>query len=101
MPFFGMMCSEMHIMLVYRLILELLGVLVDPIVYSLPRCIFCVLSFLFFDFFFSFLCFLFQDFVGISSVNPHETLLIHLRETRGLKALLHTLNASVIPTKVS
>ena len=25
MPFFGMMCPEMHIMLVYRLILELLG----------------------------------------------------------------------------
>jgi len=39
--------------------------------------------------------------VGISSANLHETLLVHLEEPKGLKGLLHTLNAIVIPTKVS
>ena len=102
MPFFGMMGPEMHIMLVYRLILESLGgfwliwtCTVHPVVYIL----FC--HFHFFAFCFSFLWFSFWDFVGISSANPHETLLVHLGWPRGLKGLLHTLNATVIPTKVS
>jgi len=43
----------------------------------------------------------FKNFVGISSTNPHEISLIHLREARDLKGLLHTLNATVIPIKVS
>ena len=43
----------------------------------------------------------FRDFVGISSANPHETLLVLLGEPSGLKGLLHTLNATVIATKVS
>ena len=69
---------------------------VYPIVYIL-----CVLLFLFLCFLF-FACFsFFWDFVGISSANPHETLLVHLGEQSGLKGLLHTLNATVIPTKVS
>ena len=36
--------------------------------------------------------------MGISSANPHETSLIHLGDPSGLKSLLHTLNATVIPT---
>ena len=103
MPFSGIMCLEMHIILVYRLILELLGgfwlirtCTVRPVVYIL-FCHFCFSIFvsLFFVFF------LFESFVGISSANPHETLLVHLGKPRGLKGLLHTLNATVIPTKVS
>ena len=39
--------------------------------------------------------------MGISYANPHKTLLVHLGESRGLKGLLHILNAIVIPTKVS
>jgi len=39
--------------------------------------------------------------MGISFANPHETSLVHLEEPSGLKGLLHTLNATVIPTKVS
>jgi len=39
--------------------------------------------------------------VGISSANPHETSLVHLGEPSGLQGLLHMLNATVIPTKVS
>jgi len=42
-----------------------------------------------------------KDFVGISSSNPYETSLVHLGEPRGLKGLLHKVNATVIPTKVS
>jgi len=53
------------------------------------------------QFVFSFYFFFFKDFVGISSANPHETLLVHLGEPRGLKGLSHMLNATVIPTKVS
>ena len=61
----------MHIMLVYKLILELLGVLVDPIVYSLPRCIYCVLSFLFF----------FSIFVSLSLFFLFEILWVYLLQT--------------------
>jgi len=39
--------------------------------------------------------------VGISSANPHETSLVHLGEPSGLKGLLHTLNATVIPTTMT
>ena len=60
MPFSGIMCPEMHIMLVYRLILELLGG------FGLIRM--CTVH----------PAFPFWDFVGISSANPHETLLVHL-----------------------
>ena len=69
----------------------------------LPLYIHCVYYSFNFFVFFSLLIFLsFEiDFVGISSANPHETLLVHLREPSGLKGLLHTLNATVIPTKVS
>ena len=101
MPFSGMMCPEMHIMLVYRLILELLGgfwlirtCTVHPDVYILL----CHFLFSIFPLFF---VFPFWDFVGISSANPHETLLVHLGWPRGLKGLLHMLNTTVIPTKVS
>jgi len=63
--------------------------------------ILCVLLLLFLCFCF-FACFpFFWDFVGRSSANPHETLLVHLGEPSGLNGLLHTLNATVIPTKVS
>ena len=72
--------------------------------YSFFPCIssVCVYSFCFVVFVSSltFVSF-FLDFVGISSANPHETLLVHLGEPSGLKGLLHTLNATVIPTKVS
>jgi len=34
------------------------------------------------------LIFLFQDFMGISFTNPHETSLVHLGELRGLKGLV-------------
>ena len=39
--------------------------------------------------------------MDISSAKPHKTLLTHLRESSGLKGLLHMLNTTVIPTKVS
>ena len=39
--------------------------------------------------------------MGISSANSHETSLVHLGEPSGLNSLLHMLNATVIPTKVS
>jgi len=39
--------------------------------------------------------------VGTSSANSHETTLVHLGYPCGLKGLLHMLNATVIPTKVS
>jgi len=37
--------------------------------------------------------------VGKSPANPHETSLVHLGKPRGLKGLLHALNATVAPTK--
>lgn len=49
----------------------------------------------------TFLFCLLIDFVGMSSGNPHETSLVLLGPPVGLKGLLHTLNATVIPTKVS
>ena len=39
--------------------------------------------------------------MGISSADPHETSLVHLGEPRDLKGLLHMLNATAIPGKVS
>ena len=42
-----------------------------------------------------------MNFVGVFPVNPHETSLVHLGTPSGLKGLLHTLNATVIPKKVS
>jgi len=69
---------------------------VSPIIY-----IFVCYSSYFFVFT-SFLIFSsFWDFVGISFANPHETSLVHLGESSGLKGLLHTLNATVIPMKMS
>jgi len=47
------------------------------------------------------LIFMFQDFVGVSSTDPHKTSFVHLGKLRGLKGLLHTLNATMIPMKVS
>jgi len=38
--------------------------------------------------------------VGVFPRNPHETSLVHSGLPRGLKGLLHMLNAIVIPTKV-
>jgi len=43
----------------------------------------------------------FKYFVGISSTNTNETSLVQLGEQSGSKGLLHTLNATMIPTKVS
>lgn len=40
------------------------------------------------------------DFVGRSTANPHETLLVHQGKPRGLKGLLHMLSATVMSTKV-
>lgn len=82
------MCPEMHLMLVYRLILELLGVLVDLIVYSLPRCIYCVLSFSFFSFLFLFLCFSFLRFCGYIFCKPSRDLTRPLGVTKGFKGLV-------------
>jgi len=90
----------MHAMRVYILILELLGGF-DPIVYSLPRCIFYVLSFLFFDFCFSFLCFPFLRFCGHIFHKSSRDLTRPLGEPRDLKGLLHMLNATMIPTIVN
>jgi len=39
--------------------------------------------------------------VGVFPINPHETSLVHSGLPRGLKGLLHMLNAIVISTKVS
>ena len=39
--------------------------------------------------------------MGIFSANPHETSLVHLGESSGLKSLLDKLNATVISMKVS
>jgi len=88
---------DMYILLVYRLILELQrGYSLLNCVQFIPLYVLCVLLLLFFA------CFsFFWDFVGISSANPHETSLVHLGKPSGLKGLLHTLNAIVIPTKVS
>jgi len=67
-----------------------------------PLYIFCVCYSFYLFVFISFLVFpSVWDFVGISSTNPHKTLLVHLGEPSGLKSLLHTLNATVIPAKVS
>ena len=68
-------------LLVHKLILELQG-WIKPIecIQFFPLYIFilCVLLFLFLCFlFFAYFSF-FWDFVGISSANPHETLLVHL-----------------------
>ena len=59
-----------------------------------PNCFFVSVSLFLF-------VFLFSNFGGISFVNPHETSLVHLEEARGLKSLLHMLNATVILMKVS
>ena len=88
MSFFGKMCPEMHLMLVYRLILELLEVLVDPNVYSLPRCVYCVWSFSFFRFCFSFLCFSFLRFCGYIFCKPSRDLTRPLGGTKGFKGLV-------------
>lgn len=56
---------------------------------------------IFCDFYFCFVCFPFLDFVGVSFVNPDETSLVQLGEPIGLNGLLHTLNATMILTKVS
>ena len=42
----------------------------------------------------------FKDFIGISSINPHETSLV-LGEPNRLNGWLHTFNATVTPKKVS
>ena len=90
MSFMGTKYLEMHIMLVYRLIFWVTRVIkpiklrtVYPIVYIL-----CVLLLLFLCLRF-FACFsFFWGFVGISSANPHEILLVHLGEPSGLKGLV-------------
>jgi len=43
----------------------------------------------------------FQDFVGISFVNPHGTSFMCLGEPIGLKGLSHMLNTIMISMKVS
>ena len=62
--------------------------------------ILCVLFLLFLRLRFPSYVFFFLTFAGISSANRHETSLVHLGEPSGLKVLLHTLNATVIPMKV-
>ena len=57
--------------------------------------------FVLFIFRFLLLFYFLKDFMGISSVNPHDTSLVHLGEPRGLKGFLYMLNATVILTKVS
>jgi len=75
--------------------------MIHLIVYSLPQCVYNVSFVPFMSLsLFPFL-FLFLDFMGISSTNTHETLLVHLTEPSGLKGLLHMLNATVITMKVS
>jgi len=54
-----------------------------------------------FSIFLSLFIFLFQDFVGISSANPHDTSLVYSGKAGGLKGLLYMLNATLIFTKVS
>ena len=61
----------------------------------------CVSPFYFFVFVSLLVFHSFLRFCGISSANSHETSLAHLGEPSGLKGLLHTLNATVIPAKVS
>ena len=61
-----------------------------------PFCFSVCVSLFLFPFYF----FFFKDFVGVSSANPHKTLLVHLGEPMGLKGLFHTLNATAIPAKV-
>ena len=89
MPFFGMMCTEMHIMLVYKLILELLGGFGrSDCVQFTPMYIYCVLLFLFFDFCFSFLCFSFLRFCGYIFCKPSRDLTRPLGGTKGFKGLV-------------
>ena len=88
MPFSGMMCPEMRIMLVYRLILESPGFwlirtcTVHPVVYIL-FCHFCFSIFvsLFFVFFF-------LRFYGYIFYKPSRDLTRPLRETKGFKGLV-------------
>ena len=49
---------------------------------------------------FSFILFFFI-FVGIDSANPQDILLVDIGELRGSKDLLHMLNATVNPKKLS
>ena len=88
MPFSGMMCPEMHIMIVYRLILELLGgfwlirtCTVHPDVYIL------LCHFLVFDFS-SFFCFSFLRFCGYIFCKPSQDLTRPLGGTKGFKGLV-------------
>ena len=89
MPFLGTMCPEMHIMLVYRLILESLWVLVDPNVYSLSRCIYIVFChFFIFYFLFLFSLFSFLRFCGYIFCKPSRDITRPLRGAKGFKGLV-------------